>query len=101
MRAVVFGSNSRSARIQYAPSPSAAIERGCSIGANHAQNRQLTISDLTTRFAIARFRTIRARFNKRPAQAFLKTDHRSDACNAPFPGSNFDEVCCVGLEAAA
>jgi len=38
MRAVVFSSNSRSACIQYASSPSAAIERGCSIGAIHAQN---------------------------------------------------------------
>jgi hypothetical protein len=29
----------------------AAIERGCSIGANHAQNRRLTSSDPTTRLA--------------------------------------------------
>jgi hypothetical protein len=42
MRAVVFDSNSRGACLQYAFSPSAAIERGCSIGANHAQNRHLT-----------------------------------------------------------
>src|SRR5712672_1761493 len=78
MRAVVFSSNSRSACIQYASSPSAAIERGCSIGANHAQNRQLTSSDLTTRVVIARFRIIRARFNKRSTQAFPKADHRLD-----------------------
>jgi hypothetical protein len=37
MSAVVFSSDSRSASIQYAASPSAAIERGCSIGVNHAQ----------------------------------------------------------------
>jgi hypothetical protein len=78
MRAVVFGSNSRGACIQHASSPSAAIERGCSIGANHAQNRQLTRSDLKARVAIARFRIIRAGFNKRSAQAFSKSDHRSD-----------------------
>jgi hypothetical protein len=30
------------------PHPSATIERGCSIGANHAQNRQLTRSVPTT-----------------------------------------------------
>src|SRR6266513_5021038 len=80
MRAVVFSSNSRSACIQYASSPSAAIERGCSIGANHAQNCQLTTSDLKTRrVAIARFRIIRARFNKRLTQAFPKADRR------PYP----------------
>ena len=101
MRAVVFSSNSRSACIQYASSPSAAIERGCSIGANHAQNCQLTSSDLTTRVAIARFRIIRARFNKRSTQAFPKADHRSNIRNAPLPNSNIDEVCCVCLEAAA
>src|SRR6266567_7146239 len=78
MRAVVFSSNSRRACIQYASSPSAAIERGCSIGANHAQNCQLTNSDLTTRVEIARFRIIWARFNKRYTPAFPKADHRSD-----------------------
>jgi hypothetical protein len=72
MRAVVLSSNSRSACIQDASSPPAAIERGCSIGAIHAQNCQLTNLDLTTRVAIARFRIIRARFNKRSTQAFLK-----------------------------
>jgi hypothetical protein len=102
MKAVVFSSNSRSARIQYASSPSAAIERGCSIGANHAQNCQLTGSDLKARrIAIARFKIIRARFNKRSTPAFPKADHRSDIGNAPLPDSNFDEVCCVCLEAAA
>jgi hypothetical protein len=64
------------------PRPSAAIERGCSIGANHAQNCQLTGSDLTDlkarRIAIARFKIIRARFNKRSTPAFPKADHRSD-----------------------
>ena len=85
MRAVVFGSNSRSASIQYAYPPSAAIERGCSIGANHAQNCQLTNSDLTARVAIARFRIIRARFNKRSQPAFPKADHRSNIRNAPLP----------------
>ena len=101
MRAVVFSSNSRSACIQYAFSLPAVIERGCSIGANHAQNCQLTSSALTTRVAIARFRIIRARFNKRSTQAFPKADHRSNIRNAPPPNSNIDEVCCVCLEAAA
>src|SRR6266403_3334467 len=91
MRAVVFSSNSCSACIQYASSPSAAIERGCSIGANHAQNCQLTSSDLTTRVATARFRIIRARFNKRATPAFPKADHRSDICNAPLANSNIDK----------
>jgi hypothetical protein len=85
MRAVVFSSNSRSACIQYASSPSAAIERGCSIGANHAQNCQLTSSDLATRVVIARFRIIRARFNKRSTQALPKADHRSNIRDAPLP----------------
>jgi hypothetical protein len=101
MRVVVFGSNSRNAYIQYASSSSAAIERGCSIGANHAQNCQLTSSDQTTRVAIARFRIIRARFNKRSTQAFPKADRRSNIRNAPLPNSNIDEVCCVCLEATA
>jgi hypothetical protein len=97
MRAVVFSSNSRSACIQYASSPSPAIERGCSIGANHAQNCPLTISDLTTRrVAIAQFRIIRARFNKRSTQAFPKADHRSDICNAPLPDSNIDDELITG-----
>jgi hypothetical protein len=38
MKAVLFGSNNYSAFIHCASLPSAAIERGCSIGANHAQN---------------------------------------------------------------
>ena len=101
MRAVVFGSNSRSASIQYAYPPSAAIERGCSIGANHAQNCQLTNSDLTARVAIARFRIIRARFNKRSTQAFPKADHRSEYRNALLPNSIIDKVCCACLEAVA
>src|SRR6266849_9078878 len=101
MRAVVFSSNSRCACIQYASSPSAAIERGCSIGANHAQNCQLTSSDQTTRVAIARFRIIRARFDKRSTQAFPKADHRSNIRNAPLPDSNIDEVCCVCSGATA
>jgi hypothetical protein len=101
MRAVVFGSNSRGTCIQYAFPPSATIERGCSIGANHAQNIELTSSDQTTRAAIARFRIIRARFNKRSTLAFPKADHHSSICNAPLPNSNIDEVCCVCLEAVA
>jgi hypothetical protein len=56
MRDVVFGSNSRGACIQYVFAPSAAIERGCSIGANHAQNCRLTGSGLTTGVATAGFR---------------------------------------------
>jgi hypothetical protein len=49
MRAVVFRSNSRSADTQYASPPSPAIERGCSIGANHAQTVSLTNFDGTRR----------------------------------------------------
>jgi hypothetical protein len=98
MRAVVFSSNSCSACIQHASSPSAAIERGCSIGANHAQNCQLTSSDLTTRVAIARFTIIRARFDKRSTQAVPKTDHRSNIRNAPLANRRGLLVC---LEAAA
>jgi hypothetical protein len=77
------------------PHPRAAIERGCSIGANHAQNRQLTRSDLKTRAAIARFRIMRAGFNKRATRAFPKADHRLDIRNGPLPDSNIDEMCCV------
>ena len=96
----MFSSNSRSACIQYASPPSAAIERGCSIGANHAQNCPLASSDLR-HVCIAQFRIICARFNKRSAQAFPKADHRSNIRNVPLPNSNIDELCCVCLEAAA
>jgi hypothetical protein len=66
-------------KAEYAFPLRAAIGRGCSIEANLAQNRQLTRSDLKTRrIAIARFRMIRAGFNKRATAAFPKTDHRSD-----------------------
>jgi hypothetical protein len=59
-------------------------------------------SDLKTRrVAIARFRIIRARFNKRSTHAFPKTDHRSNFHNAPVLNSNIDEVRCVCLEAVA
>jgi hypothetical protein len=88
-------------RLQYASSPSVAIERGCSIGANPAQSRQLTHPDPATRVASARFRIIRARFNKRPARAFPKSGHRSNVRNAPLAGSNIEEACCVCLETAA
>jgi hypothetical protein len=101
MRAVVSGPNSRSACIQYASSPPGAIERGCSIGANHAQNCGPASSDLATGVAIARFRIIRARFNKRFARAFPKATYRSNIRNAPLPNSNIEEACCVCLEAAA
>jgi len=100
MKAVVFSSNSRSACIQYASPPSATIERGCSIGANHAQNRRLTTSVPTTHVAIARFAIIRARFNKRSAQAFPKADHRSNIRNATLPNSNTGKVCWMCLEAS-
>jgi hypothetical protein len=70
--------------IQYASPPSAAIERGCSIGANHAQNCRLTSSGLTTHVAIARFGIIRACFNKRSTQVFPKAEHRSNIRNAPL-----------------
>jgi hypothetical protein len=43
---------------QYAFASSAAIEHGCSIGANHAQNGLLTNSGIATRVAMAQFRTI-------------------------------------------
>jgi hypothetical protein len=85
MTAIVFSSNSRGASVQDASPPSAAIERGCSIGANHAKNRRLTSSYPTTRVAIARFRIIRARFDKRPTQAFPKENHGLNIRNTPPP----------------
>jgi hypothetical protein len=64
---------------EYAISLQAAIGRGCSIEANLAQNVRLTSSDMKTRcVAIARFRMIRAGFNKRSMPPFPKSDHRSD-----------------------
>jgi hypothetical protein len=63
------------------------IERGCSIGANCAQNCQLTSSDSKKRAVIARFRIVRARFNKRSTRAFPKADHRSKICDAPRANS--------------
>jgi hypothetical protein len=81
MRTVVLGPNRRNARIQHASSSSAAIERGCSIGANHAQNHHVTNCDPAPRVAIARFRIIRAGFDKRSAQAFPNAGHRSITCN--------------------
>jgi hypothetical protein len=87
--------------MQHASFTSAAIERGCQIGANHAQNFWLTSPDLTTRIAIARFRTIRARFDKRSTLAFPKAEHRSNIRDAPLPNSSVFEFCCVCLEAAA
>jgi len=86
-------------KAEYAFSLRAAIERGCSIEANLAQNLQLTRSDLKARrVAIARFRIIRAGFNKRSMPAFPKADHRSDISNAPLPDSHIDELCCVCRE---
>jgi hypothetical protein len=67
-----------------------AIERGCSIGANHAQNRQLMSSGPTTRVAIARFSIIRACFNKRYTQAFPKADRRSNIRTTSLRDSNID-----------
>jgi hypothetical protein len=81
--------------------PRPAIERGCSIGANHAQNCQPMSSGLTTRVAIARFGIIRARFNKRSAQAFPKADRRSNIRDAPLRDCNIDGICCVCSETAA
>src|ERR1700761_5102919 len=101
MKAVVFGYEQPQCVHSICTPPSAAIERGCSIGANHAQSCQLTNSDLTARVAIARFRIIRARFNKHSTQAFLKADHRSNIRNALLPNSIIDKVCCACLEAVA
>jgi hypothetical protein len=99
----VFGSNRLSMRASNMHSHrKAVIERRCSIGANHAQNYQLTSSDPKTRHVtIARLGIIRARFNKRSTLAFPKADRRSNICNTPLPNSNIDEVCCVCLAAAA
>jgi hypothetical protein len=101
MIAVVFGSNSRGACIQYASSPSAAIERGCSIGANHAQNYRLTSWEPKARAANARFRIIRAGFDKRSTRAFPKADYRLDIRDAAFPCSNIDQVRCVCFDRLA
>jgi hypothetical protein len=78
-RIVMSAPNGHGACIDYASQPSAAIERGCSVGANHAQNRQVTSPDLTTGVAIARFSIVGARFNKRFAQLFPK----ADPCSKP------------------
>src|SRR5258708_8055391 len=48
--------------IQYVFSLPVTIERCCGINANHAQNCQLTNSDLETRVAIARFQNNFRRF---------------------------------------
>jgi hypothetical protein len=66
---------------QYVFSLPVAIERSCGINANHAENRQLTGSDPTTRAAIARNGMIPARFNKRSTQAIPKRDNQSGICN--------------------
>jgi hypothetical protein len=65
------------ADLQYAFSSPAAIERGCSIEANHAQDRWLTRLD-KPRVAIAKLRIIRAHFNKRTTPAFPKSGSCSD-----------------------
>src|SRR6266481_9020151 len=101
MRAVVFRSDSRGVDTQYASLPTPAIERGCSIGANHALNCRLPSSIPATRIAIARFGIIRARFDKRSAQAFPKADHRLNIRNALLPKPKIDEICFVCREANA
>jgi hypothetical protein len=84
--------DSGGACIQHASPSSAAIERGCSIGANHAQNMQLTISAVTAYVAITRFVIIRAHFNKHSAQAFPKADYRSSIRNTLIPGLTIEEA---------
>jgi hypothetical protein len=56
--------------IQYVFSLPVAIERCCGINANHAQNRQLTNSDLETRVAIARFQNNSRRFQQARCGSF-------------------------------
>lgn len=71
----------------------AAIGHGCSILAGHAQNCQVTRSDLKTRVAIARF-------NKGSAPAFPKVDRRSESgtrCLNP----NIDKVSYVCSQAGS
>jgi hypothetical protein len=72
-----------------------AIERRCSIGEIMLENCRQTSSDLKTRrVAIARFRIIRARFDKLFMPAFSKADHRSIS-ETPLLDSNIDEICFV------
>jgi hypothetical protein len=94
-RVVVSGPNSHGACSDYASQLSTAIERGCSIGANHAQNRHLTSSDLTPGVAIARFRIILARFNKRSTQLF--SCGRSSFATPPVRVSKISSNAATGL----
>jgi hypothetical protein len=50
--------------MQYVFSLPGAIERCCGINANHADNCQLTNSDLETRVAIAQFQNSSRRFQQ-------------------------------------
>jgi hypothetical protein len=50
---------------------------------------------------IARFRIVRARFNKRSTSAFPKTDQRSNIRNASLSNSNIGDIYFVCLEAVA
>ncbi|MET4385984.1 hypothetical protein ABIB73_001729 [Bradyrhizobium sp. F1.4.3] len=84
MSAVVFGLNSRQGATEYALSLPAEIERGCSIGANHAQIRP------ADRFASdeardRRFRIIQAHLNKRSGQAFPRSNCCWTRHGAPLP----------------
>jgi hypothetical protein len=79
--------------IQYASSLVVAIERGCSIGSDHAQNCLPTSSHLTTRVAVARLRIVRAHFNKRSTRAFSKEDRHLNISNTLIVSSNIGKVC--------
>src|SRR5216684_9250532 len=70
------------ARIQYASLPSAAIERGCSIGANHAQ--KLSADEFMSNDTRCD-RTIHdnpGTFQQTLYPPFPKADHCSEICNA-------------------
>jgi hypothetical protein len=99
MKAVVFNSTARPFTMD--PYPRPRLNAAAPFGVKHAQYCQPTGSNLTTRVGTARFRRIRALFNKRTAQDCPKADYRSNIRNAPLPDSNIDEVCCTCLETTA
>jgi hypothetical protein len=86
MTSGVSGSNSRR-RTQYAFSLTVAIERHCSIDANHAQRDALARPERPEGgFLLNNFELFRARLDKRAALAFHKANRRPDVRNAPGHG---------------
>jgi len=82
----VSGSNSRRCT-QFAFSLAVAIERHCSVDANHAQRDALARPDgPEVEFFLNNFELFRAHLNKRAALTFHKANRRSNVRNARGPG---------------